>query len=76
MANRVKRSLGITAGHRAELYYMGNNQNISPDNVKPLAKYGTDAIFIEKEDGAIYLMDRPAIRIIINKYSWPYDGIR
>jgi hypothetical protein len=34
---------------------MGTNQNISLDNVKPLAKYGTDAIFIEKEDGVLLL---------------------
>ena len=56
---KKREDLGITAGHRAELYYMGNNQNISLDNVKPLAKYGTDAIFIEKEDGVI-LLDEPA----------------
>ena len=41
---KKREDLGITAGYRAELYYMGNNQNISLDNVKPLAKYGTDAI--------------------------------
>ena len=58
-AGKKREDLGITAGHRAELYYMGNNQNISLDNVKPLAKYGTDAIFIEKEDGVI-LLDEPA----------------
>jgi hypothetical protein len=56
---KKREDLGITAGHRAELYYMGTNQNISLDNVKPLAKYGTDAIFIEKEDGVI-LLDEPA----------------
>ncbi len=58
-AGKKREDLGITAGHRAELYYMGNNQNISLDNVKLLAKYGTDAIFIEKEDGVI-LLDEPA----------------
>jgi hypothetical protein len=58
-AGKKREDLGITAGHRAELYYMGNNQNISLDTVKPLAKYGTDAIFIEKEDGVI-LLDEPA----------------
>jgi hypothetical protein len=58
-AGKRREDLGITAGHRAELYYMGNNQNISLDNVKSLAKYGTDAIFIEKEDGVI-LLDEPA----------------
>ena len=56
---KKREDLGITAGHRAELYYMDTNQNISLDNVKPLAKYGTDAIFIEKEDGVI-LLDEPA----------------
>jgi CRISPR/Cas system CSM-associated protein Csm2 small subunit len=58
-AGKKREDLGITAGHRAELYYMGNNQNISLDNVKLLSKYGTDAIFIEKEDGVI-LLDEPA----------------
>jgi hypothetical protein len=58
-AGKKREDLGITAGHRAERYYMGNNQNISLDNVKTLAKYGTDAIFIEKEDGVI-LLDEPA----------------
>jgi hypothetical protein len=56
---KKREDLGITAGHRAELYYMGTNMNISLENVKPLAKYGTDAIFIEKEDGVI-LLDEPA----------------
>lgn len=54
-AGKKREDLGITAGHRAELYYMGNNQNISLDNVKSLAKFGTDALFIEKEDGIILL---------------------
>jgi hypothetical protein len=58
-AGKKREDLGITAGHRAELYYMGNNQNVSLDNVRPLAKYGTDALFIEKEDGII-LLDEPA----------------
>ena len=40
---------------------MGNNQNISLDNVKPLARYGTDAIFIEKEDGVILLDEQAGV---------------
>ena len=58
---KKREDLGITAGHRAELYYMGNNQNISLDNVKPLAKFGTDALFIEKEDGIILLDEQASI---------------
>lgn len=40
---------------------MGNNQNVTLDNVKSLAKYGTDALFIEKEDGIILLDEQANI---------------
>lgn len=60
-AGKKREDLGITAGHRAELYYMGNNQNISLDNVNSLAKYGTDALFIEKEDGIILLDEQASL---------------
>ncbi|MGH9977965.1 MAG: hypothetical protein ACRD8Z_19330 [Nitrososphaeraceae archaeon] len=60
-ASKRREDLGITAGHRAELYFMGNNQNISLDSIKSLAKYGTDALFIEKEDGIILLEEQASL---------------